>query len=91
MRVKLRVSVLIHAQDTVPTRGGTVVNLDEEMAKEFLRTGLAEQYKAPEKEDESVKTPEPKKPPAHATAVVRPASKMLPDANNKMAPGAETK
>lgn len=91
MQVKLRVSVLIGPRDTTPTRDGTVVDLDEETAKEFIRTGLAVEYKESGKGEGDADKPEPKKPPAHVTGVVRPVSKMSPKADNKMAPDAGNK
>lgn len=43
MKIKLLREVLIGASDVTPARGGTVVEMDEASAKEFIALGLAEE------------------------------------------------
>lgn len=41
MKIKLLREVLVGPADVTPTRGGTVVDLDDVAAKEFIAVGLA--------------------------------------------------
>lgn len=46
MKIKLLRSVLVEDADVTPTRNGTVVDIDETKAREFVALGLAEEVKA---------------------------------------------
>lgn len=43
MKIKLLREVLVGPSDVTPTRGGTVVEMDDATAKEFIALGLAEE------------------------------------------------
>ena len=61
MHIKLTKSVLVGDADVIPTPKNTVVEMDDNKAKEFIASGLAEQIeakKAPEPMNK--KAPEPK-------------------------------
>jgi hypothetical protein len=46
MKVKLLKSVLVGDADVIATPRGEVVDVPDEQAKEFISTGLAEEYAA---------------------------------------------
>ena len=63
MEVKLIRSVLVGDADVMPTRGGTIVNLEDAKAREFIVLGLAEEVKtkkAPELANKKAAEPENK-------------------------------
>lgn len=49
MKIKLLREVLVQPSDVTATRGGTVVEMDDSTAKEYIAAGLAEEHGKSEK------------------------------------------
>lgn len=54
MKMKLLKSVLVGNADVIPTKRGTIVDMQEDQAKEFVTAGLAEHDK-PQKDEKAEK------------------------------------
>ena len=61
MRIILTKSVLVGDAEVIPTPKGTVIDMDDSMAKEFIAHGLADQVEVKKaSEPMNKKAPEPK-------------------------------
>lgn len=55
MRVKLLKTVLVGPADVIPAKHGTVVDIPDDQAKEFVNLGLAQEIKHDKPEAEKKK------------------------------------
>lgn len=55
MRVKLLKTVLVGPSDVIPAKHGTVVDIPDDQAKEFVNLGLAQEIKHDKPEAEKKK------------------------------------